>query len=120
MYDGNATRVSLGNDLRGREFGNVFILGLEEEVFPRKVREGLHKSEHIENERRFLYFCMNRAKNALYFSFVAKRKGREGSTSTKKSMFVKEFDKNFLETIDFLEKKTVKERVSRDQMALFS
>ena len=48
---------------KGLEYDTVFIVGLQEGIFPHRRALSL---EQIEEERRLLYVAMTRAKNRLY------------------------------------------------------
>jgi DNA helicase-2/ATP-dependent DNA helicase PcrA len=56
---------------KGLEFENVFIVGLEHDLFPHK-RIGTNKQtpEESEEERRLFYVALTRAKQKLYLSYV--------------------------------------------------
>lgn len=57
--------------VKGLEFNTVFIIGLEENVFPCNV---IYKSEaEIEEERRVMYVAMTRAKKVLYMTYCQTR-----------------------------------------------
>lgn len=58
---------------KGLEFDNVFVVGLEEGLFPhsRSVFEG--GKEEIEEERRLMYVAMTRAKEKLTISWARSR-----------------------------------------------
>lgn len=84
---------------KGLEFKNVFIIGLNEGVFPsRKTlllddEEG--ESEHLEEERRLAYVAFTRAKKRLFLSSSKEFFGSNGSTN---SRFIKEAQ---IETTNF-------------------
>jgi DNA helicase II / ATP-dependent DNA helicase PcrA len=56
---------------KGLEFENVFIVGLEHDLFPHK-RIGSNKQtkEESEEERRLFYVALTRAKQKLFLSYV--------------------------------------------------
>jgi DNA helicase-2/ATP-dependent DNA helicase PcrA len=56
---------------KGLEFENVFIVGLEHDLFPHK-RIGTNKQsqEEAEEERRLFYVALTRAKHKLFLSYV--------------------------------------------------
>jgi len=59
------------HNAKGMEFANVFIVGMEEGLFPHS-RAMLEKSE-MEEERRLCYVGITRAKNKLYLTYSKKR-----------------------------------------------
>lgn len=62
---------------KGLEFDTVFLIGLEEGLFPSEY--SLAQKEGIEEERRLMYVATTRAKQNLYLSSVQRRlfQGRE-------------------------------------------
>jgi DNA helicase-2/ATP-dependent DNA helicase PcrA len=75
---------------KGLEYNTVFIVGLEEELFP-STRDG-ETTEGIEEERRLLYVAITRAKKRCYMTY-AKSRFRNGKTTyTSPSRFIVEID----------------------------
>lgn len=64
-------RVMTVHASKGREFDVVFLVGLEEEVFPGK--RAADDAAAIEEERRVAYVGATRARRALYLSFARTR-----------------------------------------------
>jgi len=58
---------------KGLEFKNVFIVGLEEGLFPILRESSPYPEEELEEERRLMYVGMTRAKENLYMSWAATR-----------------------------------------------
>ncbi|MCL4141081.1 UNVERIFIED_CONTAM: hypothetical protein GTU68_033443, partial [Idotea baltica] len=56
---------------KGLEFSNVFIVGLEEDLFPSQMM--LSSRADLEEERRLFYVAITRAKDNLYFSYALSR-----------------------------------------------
>jgi DNA helicase-2/ATP-dependent DNA helicase PcrA len=56
---------------KGLEFDNVFMVGMEESIFPSS--RSLTDSDQLEEERRLCYVGMTRAKKKLHLSFATKR-----------------------------------------------
>ena len=95
---------------KGLEFETVFVVGLEEELFPSSM--SMESPRQIEEERRLFYVAMTRAKKHLFLTF-AKRRMKYGITSDcEPSRFLKDIDKRFLKS-DKPEMPSFKDIVSR-------
>lgn len=82
---------------KGLEFPSVFIVGLEEGVFP-SMQSNYSKSD-TEEERRLAYVAITRAKKRLYLS-NAKTRMIYGSTShNRSSRFINEIPEHLVETV---------------------
>ncbi len=71
--DGDGERITLMtvHSAKGLEFRTVFIVGLEEDLFPNQcARESLRE---MEEERRLLYVAITRAKDHCILSFAKSR-----------------------------------------------
>lgn len=80
---------------KGLEFRVVFVVGLEEELFPNQMalQEG---AKGIEEERRLMYVAMTRAEEQLYLT-SARSRFRFGKTEmSSPSRFLKEIDSQYL------------------------
>lgn len=80
---------------KGLEFRVVFVVGLEEELFPNQMalQEG---SKGIEEERRLMYVAMTRAEEQLFLT-NARSRFRFGKTEmSSPSRFLKEIDSRYL------------------------
>ena len=83
--------------VKGLEFDNVFIVGMEEGIFPHynSINEG--KSSAIEEERRLCYVAITRAKKNLWM-LNAKRRMLFGNTQINMpSRFMEEIDSKYIE-----------------------
>lgn len=56
---------------KGLEFDNVFVIGMEEGLFPHA--RSMMDPAQLEEERRLAYVAMTRAKKKLYLSYAARR-----------------------------------------------
>jgi DNA helicase-2/ATP-dependent DNA helicase PcrA len=83
---------------KGLEFPVVFIVGLEEGVFP-GYRSMMDEAE-IEEERRLCYVGITRAKEKLYLTYAYCRTLFGNTTYNKKSRFLGEISPKLLETND--------------------
>ncbi len=72
---------------KGLEFENVFLVGLEDDLFPhaQSVGEG-----NLEEERRLFYVAMTRAKKRLFIGWSRKRKVYGKDERRRRSLFVNE------------------------------
>ena len=95
---------------KGLEFETVFVVGLEEELFPSSM--SMESPRQIEEERRLFYVAMTRAKKHLFLTF-ARRRMKYGITSDcEPSRFLRDIDKRFLKS-DKPEMPSLKDIVSR-------
>lgn len=79
---------------KGLEFNNVFIVGVEEELFPSAM--SCDSPAEIEEERRLLYVAITRAKTNCTISYASSR-FRNGQTKTcQPSRFLKDIDRSYL------------------------
>ncbi len=79
---------------KGLEFSNVFIVGVEEELFPSAM--SCSTISEIEEERRLLYVAITRAKSFCMLSYASSR-FRNGQTKTcSPSRFIRDIDPQYL------------------------
>jgi DNA helicase-2/ATP-dependent DNA helicase PcrA len=84
---------------KGLEFKNVFIVGVEENLFP-SSQFGNVTAEAFEEERRLFYVALTRAEENAYISF-AKQRYRWGKLDyCNPSRFISEVDEIFLDIPD--------------------
>lgn len=79
---------------KGLEFGNVFIVGVEEELLPSSM--SLDNPWAVEEERRLLYVAITRAKRFCMMSYAASRFRNGMTTSAKPSRFLRDIDAKWL------------------------
>lgn len=80
---------------KGLEFKVVFIVGMEEELFPSGM--SLSTLEDIEEERRLFYVALTRAKEKVILSHVQTRFKWGNITSCSPSRFLNEIDESYLD-----------------------
>ena len=79
---------------KGLEFKNVFVVGLEENLFPSQM--SMDSMRGLEEERRLFYVAITRAEEHCYLSF-AKSRYKFGKTEfSSPSRFLKDIDTRFL------------------------
>ncbi|TVR33229.1 MAG: hypothetical protein EA390_04190 [Balneolaceae bacterium] len=81
---------------KGLEFPVVFIVGLEENLFPMGPREG--EEANYEEERRLFYVAITRAEKHLYFSFSKLRYKYGEEQRQARSRFLDEVDAGVVRT----------------------
>ena len=79
---------------KGLEFKNVFIVGLEEDLFPSQMM--LSSRADLEEERRLFYVAITRAETKLYFSYALTRYRFGRLKSCEPSRFIDEVDRDFI------------------------
>lgn len=80
---------------KGLEFPVVFMVGMEEGLFPHS--KSMMEKDKIEEERRLCYVGMTRAKNRLLMTFTRRRLYFGQRTSNPISRFIADIPKNLLE-----------------------
>jgi DNA helicase-2/ATP-dependent DNA helicase PcrA len=101
--DPNADTVSLMtiHSSKGLEFPQVFVVGLEENLFPSQM--SLNSRTDLEEERRLFYVATTRAENKLTLSYATSRFKFGTLISCEPSRFLDEIDAQYLE-LDFTAK----------------
>ena len=97
----NLVTLMTVHSAKGLEFDNVFIIGLEEGIFPHS--NSFESQDGLEEERRLCYVAITRAKKNLWL-INAKRRILYGLDSCNPpSRFINEIDEQYLdnETIEF-------------------
>jgi len=96
----NQVRLMTVHAAKGLEFPYVFIIGLEEGLFPYDPADGARgthdEKEKLEEERRLMYVALTRAQKKLYLSYAMMRT-IFGSTDVRaSSMFLQELPEELL------------------------
>lgn len=97
--DKDTDRVTLMtiHGAKGLEFKHVYIVGLEEGLFPSQMM--LEKREDLEEERRLFYVAITRAEKKLTFSYAESRYNWGRLNMCEPSRFLYEVDQRFLNTV---------------------
>jgi DNA helicase-2/ATP-dependent DNA helicase PcrA len=80
---------------KGLEFPYVFIVGLEENLFP--SIQSLNSRSDLEEERRLFYVALTRAEEKVTLSFASNRYRWGTLTVSEPSRFINEIDVSFIE-----------------------
>ncbi len=81
---------------KGLEFDNVFIIGLEEGIFPHN--NSFDSSEELEEERRLCYVAITRAKKNLWLVNARRRLLYGNDNCNPPSRFINEIDEEYLQS----------------------
>ena len=81
---------------KGLEFDNVFIVGLEESIFPHF--NSFESNDKLEEERRLCYVAITRAKKRLWLVNALTRTIYGNRVSNKESRFIKEINSKYFNT----------------------
>lgn len=95
---------------KGLEFPYVYIVGLEENLFPSQL--SLNSRTELEEERRLFYVAITRAEKKLSLSYATTRYRWGNLTSCEPSRFIEEIDEKYLdapmlETVNFSKSKSL-------------
>lgn len=93
--DKNKIALMTVHSSKGLEFPYVYIVGVEENLFP-SGGMGMATEQDIEEERRLFYVAITRAEKGVKLSFAQSRTKWGTHTSNSPSRFIKEIDKKYI------------------------
>ncbi len=93
--DGDIVTLMTIHSAKGLEFPVVFLVGMEEGIFPHQ--NSFCEENGIEEERRLCYVGITRAEKKLYLSNARQRMLYGNTSQNPPSRFLKEIDPNVLE-----------------------
>ncbi len=98
--DQNKVTLMTVHSAKGLEYKYVYIVGLEENLFP--SMRAAESAEGIEEERRLFYVALTRAKCAATISYAEMRFKWGNMEFSRPSMFLREIDPAYIESeVDF-------------------
>ncbi len=105
-YKNNTNVVTLMtiHSAKGLEFDNVFLIGMEEGLFPHA--NCLNDAEELEEERRLCYVAVTRARKRLWLVNARSRMLYGKESYNMQSRFIDEIDKENLDIDSDVEEKT--------------
>ena len=97
QYDAEADAVVMMtmHSAKGLEFPHVFLVGLEEGLFP--GNRAIGEPEEMEEERRLCYVAITRAKKTLHISYARQRMLYGRTTTNLPSRFIDELPESCVE-----------------------
>jgi DNA helicase-2/ATP-dependent DNA helicase PcrA len=94
-FSGEAVTLMTLHAAKGLEFPVVFMIGMEETIFPHS--RALYDQSEMEEERRLCYVGMTRARQELYLTCATGRMLYGGVQHNPPSRFLSEIDANFVQ-----------------------
>ena len=115
-YKNDPNRISLMtvHSVKGLEFKYVFVIGLEEGIFPHM--NSLMEAAEIEEERRLMYVAITRAKDDLYLINARRRTLFGNDQINPPSRFISEISPDLLDSNVKEELKEKEEKIEVDEM----
>mgnify|MGYP003304266749 CR=1 FL=1 len=93
--DRNKIALMTVHSSKGLEFPYVYIVGVEENLFPSSGM-GTATQQDVEEERRLFYVALTRAEKGVKLSFAKSRMKWGSHVSNAPSRFIKEIDKQYI------------------------
>ncbi|MBL7966219.1 MAG: UvrD-helicase domain-containing protein [Prolixibacteraceae bacterium] len=93
--DKNHVTLMTIHSAKGLEFKNVFIVGVEENLFP-SSQTGQSSPDDLEEERRLFYVALTRAEQNAYLTYARQRYKWGKLDFCDKSRFIDEIDQQYL------------------------
>ena len=93
--DRNKIALMTVHSSKGLEFPYVYIVGVEENLFPSSGM-GTATQQDVEEERRLFYVALTRAEKGVKLSFAKSRMKWGSHVSNSPSRFIKEIDKQYI------------------------
>ncbi len=112
--DGDEVTLMTLHGSKGLEFGVVFLVGMEEGIFPHS--NALLEEDGLEEERRLCYVGITRAKELLYLTNAKRRMLYGKENNNMPSRFIDEIDKDYIESINNIPGESYQERIDTRKM----
>lgn len=93
----NKVTLMTVHSAKGLEFKNVFIVGLEENLFPSNQSGSVIPLDTLEEERRLFYVAVTRARLNVYLSYAGQRYKWGKMEFCRPSSFLNDIDEYYLE-----------------------
>jgi DNA helicase II / ATP-dependent DNA helicase PcrA len=97
---------------KGLEFPHVFVVGLEEDLFPSAM--SLNTRSELEEERRLFYVALTRAEHQAYLTYAQSRYRWGKLVDSEPSRFIEEIDSQYLDYLNPLETNNYKYKPTID------
>ena len=107
----NKVTLMTVHSAKGLEFKNVFIVGMEENLFPSQRQGEKATQESLEEERRLFYVAITRAEENACLSFANQRYRWGNLDFCAPSRFLQELDEQFVDNQSVLNQTRTAQRV---------
>lgn len=97
---------------KGLEFSHVFIVGMEEDLFPSAM--SMNTRSELEEERRLFYVALTRAEKQAYLTYTLSRYRWGKLIDAEPSRFIEEIDDQFLEILTPPDERRINPMLSAD------
>ena len=97
---------------KGLEFPYVFIVGMEEDLFPSAM--SMNTRSELEEERRLFYVAITRAEKQAYLTYTQSRYRWGKLIDAEPSRFIEEIDESFLEYLTTITENRYKPLIDAD------
>ena len=94
--EGRVTLMTV-HSAKGLEFANVFVVGLEENIFPSSLSTNTMKE--LEEERRLLYVAITRAEKRCFLTSAQNRMRYGRPEFNARSRFINDIDPRFIQVV---------------------
>lgn len=93
--DNNKVTLMTIHAAKGLEFANVFMTGVEEDLFP--AQQSVANPSALEEERRLFYVALTRAEKRIVISYATSRYKNGTVINSRASRFISEIDPHYVE-----------------------
>tara|TARA_R110000868_G_scaffold129181_3_gene337720 strand:+ start:4091 stop:6451 length:2361 start_codon:yes stop_codon:yes gene_type:complete len=97
---------------KGLEFPTVFVVGLEEDLFPSAM--SMNTRSELEEERRLFYVALTRAEKQAYLTYALSRYRWGKLVDSEPSRFIEEIDEQYLDIVTPIEERRFNPMLSAD------
>jgi DNA helicase-2/ATP-dependent DNA helicase PcrA len=113
--DKNKVSIMTIHAAKGLEFSHIYVVGVEEELFPSEMSLGSPRD--LEEERRLFYVAVTRAKKNVTISYSQLRYKWGVPNSCEPSRFIKDIDEKYIDWQDDRRNKALKFHTREDIFA---
>ena len=111
--DPNRVNLLTVHSVKGLEFNYVFVIGLEEGIFPHM--NSFESNSELEEERRLCYVAITRAKIKLYLLNALERIQYGNYVANPPSRFISEINQDLLEFVGEKPKQVFEEKINVEE-----